>query len=265
MGTGTVDLVWEERTATLIINRPEKRNALSPEILKRLHDALTELAEEDKVRAVVLRGAGETAFSAGFDLGAIPSGMDGKKDLWSEGINPLEKALQSVIHFPYPVIAFVNGFAFGGGCELALCCDLRIGAEGIQMGMPPARLGLVYSPIGLARFLRTLGPGATKELFFTGRYISAERAKELGLLDYLLPRQEAEAFVREMASAIAENAPLALKGIKRIINMLTAAPLLSAEELREADRLVAASLRSEDFQEARRAFQEKRKPEFKGR
>jgi len=265
LSAGTLDIVREERVATLVINRPEKRNALSPEILRQIHATLTKWAGGDDIRAVVIRGAGEVAFSAGFDLGALPSEGNRGTDQRPREPHLLEKALKSILTYPYPVIAFLNGYAFGGGCELALCCDLRIGVEGLRMGMPPAKLGLVYSAAGLARFISTVGLARTKEIFFTGRYFSDLRAKEMGLVDYLLPRPEAEAFVRETALEIAGNAPLSLKGTKKILNMLSRAPSLSEEDRKEADRLVAASLRSEDFREAQKAFLEKRKPDFKGK
>ncbi len=261
----SLEIEKKDRVGVLTFNRPEKRNALTPEMLITLHQVLTTWAAEESVRAVILRGAGEVAFSSGFDIGAIPAGADPAKQEMRKDPPPLELALQSVIQFPYPVIAFLNGYAFGAGCELAICCDLRVGVENIRMGMPPAKLGLVYPPNGLILFVQAVGFPKTREIFLTGRYFSATRAREMGLVDYLFPRQEAEAFVWEMAREIAGNAPLAVKGMKRILNLLTQSLTLSEEARREAHRLIAAALNSRDLKEAQAAFLQKRKPEFQGK
>jgi enoyl-CoA hydratase len=150
--------------ATITLNRPEKRNSLSPELLVRLHQTLEAMKQENQVRVVVLRGAGDRAFSSGYDITAIST--DRVANVEEELTrNPLEKAIQSVLDFPYPVLALLNGDAFGGGCDLAVCCDLRIGADDIRMGMPPAKLGLVYPIPGLLRFVQTVGLANTRELF----------------------------------------------------------------------------------------------------
>jgi enoyl-CoA hydratase/carnithine racemase len=170
-----------------------------------------------------------------------------------------------VIRFPYPVIAMLNGVAFGLGCELAMCCDIRIGAENIRMGMPPARLGLVYPWEGLLRFIHSIGLQSTKEMFFTGRTYTGRRIKELGLVDYLLPGDDLEEFTYAMAEEIAGNAPLALKGLKKVINMLMKSSRLGETQSREAQAIFNAALLSEDMQEGQSAFLEKRKPQFKGK
>jgi enoyl-CoA hydratase len=261
-------LVVEKKghVTTLILNRPEKRNSLSPELLSRLARELEKLGQDDSdTRALILRGAGDKAFSAGYDIAAIPTSVPPALQNRLKEQNPLEIALQSVLHFPYPVIAMLNGYAFGAGCELAVSCDLRVGAEGILMGMPPARLGLVYNPQGLMRFVRLLGFAKTREMFFTARNYTAQRAKEIGLLDYLVPKGEIEAFTLGLAEEIASNAPLAVRGTKRILGMLSESDNLSPDQMREAERITVASFNSEDLKEAQKAFLEKRKPVFKGR
>jgi enoyl-CoA hydratase/carnithine racemase len=255
----------KERVATLVINRPEKRNSLSPDLLIQMHQTLEDFVQEDLVRAVVIRGAGDKAFSSGYDIGAIPTEVSPRTREQLREQNPLELALNSVINFPYPVISLLNGYAFGAGCELAVCCDLRIGADDIRMGMPPAKLGLIYQLSGLTRFIQVIGISNTRELFFTGRYYPAGRSKEMGLVHYLLPRQELESFVYEMAEEIAGNAPLSVKGTKRILNLLSQSFKLSDEDRREANKLTAQAFNSEDLKEAQKAFLQKRKPEFKGR
>lgn len=265
MSTDILLVEKKDRMATLTINRPEKRNSLSPDLLIRIHQTLEEFVREDMVRVVVIRGVGDRAFSSGYDIAAIPTKVTPELQEKLKRQNPLELAMESVVHFPYPVIALLNGYAFGAGCELALCCDLRIGADDIRMGMPPAKLGLVYPMSGLLRFVQVLGIPRTKELFLTGRYYPAHRAKEMGLVDYLLPRQEAESLAYEMAAEIAGNAPLSVKGTKRILNLLSQTLTLSEAGLKEANALMAQAFNSEDLKEGQMAFLQKRKPEFKGR
>ncbi len=265
MSTDILLVEKKDRVGTLIFNRPEKRNSLSPDLLIKIHQTLENFAQEDEIRAVVLRGVGDKAFSSGYDIAAIPTEVPPKtqEKLWDQ--NPLELALNSIIHFPYPVIALLNGYAYGAGCELAVCCDLRIGADDIRMGMPPAKLGLVYQLSGLIRFIQVVGISNTREIFFTGRFYPAQRAKEMGLVDYLLPRSEVESFAHEMAEEIAGNAPLSVKGTKRVLNLLSQSITLSDEDRREANRIIAQAFNSEDLKEAQKAFLQKRKPEFKGR
>jgi len=260
-------LLVEKRdyVGTLVLNRPEKRNSLSPDLLVRIHQALEAFVQEDSVRAVVFRGTGDRSFSSGFDIASIPTDIPREIREKLRRQNPLELAIQSVVDFPYPTIAMLNGYAFGAGCELAICCDLRVAADDIRMGMPPAKLGVVYPLEGLMRFVQVLGFPKTKELFFTGRYYPAARAKEMGLVDYILPRQELEGFTYEMAGEIAGNAPLSVKGTKRILNMLSETITLSDQDLHEAKGIVAHAFNSEDLKEGQTAFLQKRKPVFTGR
>jgi enoyl-CoA hydratase len=253
------------RVATLVLNRPEKRNSLSPELLIRLHQTLEVLKQEGDVRVVVLRGAGDKAFSAGYDIASIPARVPPAMEEKLKTRNPLDLAVYSLIHFPYPVIALLNGDAFGAGCELALCCDLRLAAEDIRMGMPPARLGLVYPPAGLIRFIQIIGPANARELFFTGRFYPVQRAKEMGLVHYALPREELSSFTYTMAEEMAANAPLSLQGLKRIFNLVAQPLTLPEGDQAEAEALLIRALNSEDLKEGQTAFLQKRKPVFKGR
>jgi enoyl-CoA hydratase/carnithine racemase len=250
---------------TLILNRPEKKNSLSIELVELLRSSLTKLATDDSVRAVILRGAGDKAFCSGFDIGSLPTQSKRGFDQRLKLLDQVESLLQLLVNFPYPVIAMLNGFAFGLGCELAMCCDIRIGAADIRMGMPPARLGLVYPWAGLQRFIQRIGLQSTKEMFFTGRTYSGQRIKELGLVDYIVPPDELEEFTYGMAEEIAGNAPLAIKGIKKIFNLLMLSDRLDETESKEALAIFRAALTSEDMQEGQAAFLEKRKPRFKGK
>ncbi|MGD2187587.1 MAG: enoyl-CoA hydratase-related protein [Desulfobacterales bacterium] len=250
---------------TLTLNRPEKNNSISVELVELLRSSLKELAKNDDVRVVILRGAGDKAFCSGFDIGSLPTPSKGEADQSLKSLDQVELLLQRLVNFPSPVIAMLNGFALGLGCELAICCDIRIGAKDIRMGMPPAKLGLVYPWAGLQRFIQNIGLRNTKEIFFTGRTYTGNRIREFGLVDYLVPGVELEEFTYGMAEEIARNAPLALKGIKKIINLLMQSSRLDETQSKTARSIFHAALLSEDMQEGQAAFLEKRKPRFKGK
>lgn len=257
------ELILQENGAvcTLTFNRPEKRNTLSPIILIELSSELQRLQEENKVRCVVLTGAGEKAFSSGYDIAAI-----GENDMIKhhEGDHPLGWALRAIESFPYPVIAMMNGHAFGAGLEVAATCDIRITVDNCQFGMPPAKLGVVYSYSGLRKFIDLIGPGHTKELFLIGRPISSERATEIGLVNYMVSREELSEFTYEMANEISENAPLSLRTLKQTINLIAKKPI-SAEDERTIREMTLEVQNSQDYKEGQKAFAEKRKPEFTGK
>jgi enoyl-CoA hydratase len=255
----------KERICTVTFNRPEKRNALTPIMLFQLADLLNSLKEEGEVRCLVLRGAGDRAFSAGYDISEIPKDMTPEMAAVFKTKNPLHTGLQSIIDFPYPVIAMVNGHAFGAGCDLAMTCDLRIAAENAQMGLPPAKLGIIYQPGGILRMINAVGVANAKEIFFTGRSYAAPKAKEMGLVHYVLPPDQLASFTYEMAREISENAPLSLKGMKVIFNKIFLSQKLDPKDMEEIEALRLQAFNSEDIKEGQRAFKEKRKPVFKGR
>jgi enoyl-CoA hydratase/carnithine racemase len=249
---------------TLVLNRPEKKNSLSPQLVTLLLQTLEELSCDDSIRAVVIRGAGDKAFCSGYDIKSLPTRGSGDVKEKLEKVSPVEALFQCIYNYPFPVLAMINGDAFGAGCEIAICCDIRIGADDIRMGMPPAKLGLVYPWTGLQRFIQVIGLKSTKEIFFSGRFFSGQRLKEIGLVDYLQPAGELEGFVYKMAAEIAGNAPLALKGTKKVINLLLQSYRMDETYLREAESIIEAAFNSEDLREGQLAFLEKRKPQFKG-
>jgi len=254
----------EDKILTLILNRPDKRNALTPEMLIQIYEALTHAADAD-IRTVIIRGAGERAFSSGYDISAIPTHVSAEQQALLDKTSPFDLAMDSIIQFPFPVIAMLNGYAFGGACDLAVACDFRIAVDDIRMGMVPARLGMVYFPEGLQRFIRVVGWQHTKEMFFTARRYKAKELKSMGLVDDLVPRGKLETVTYALAQEIAQNAPLALKGMKQILNLMAATQKLDPARQQAADTLVQAAINSQDLKEGQAAFLEKRKPNFKGK
>ena len=255
----------KDRAFWISFNRPERRNALSPLLLYQLAELLKKLKEEGEVRCVVLRGAGDKAFSSGYDIGAIPTNVPPEVMEKMRKKNPLETAIEALQEFPYPIIAMINGMAFGAGCEVAAACDIRIAAESARLGMPPAKLGLIYLPSGIMRFVNVVGMANAKEIFFTGRYFPVARAREMGLVNYVVPDSQLVSFTEEMAQEISGNAPLSLKGMKTIFNTLLKYQKIEPEDMKAVELLVAEAFSSEDLKEGQKAFLEKRKPIFKGK
>ncbi|HEX4735755.1 MAG TPA: enoyl-CoA hydratase-related protein, partial [Thermoleophilaceae bacterium] len=178
--------------------------------------------------------------------------------------HPFHDALEALESYKYPVVAALNGHAIGGGLELAVTADIRIAAHGIKVGMPPAKLGLIYSHTGLKKFIDVIGVAHTNELFFTGRNIDAARAAAIGLVNHVV--DDADETALALATEIAGNAPISLKGNKRIIRTLREVPQKLPEELeRELIELRESCFYTEDFREGVRAFGEKRAPEWRDR
>jgi enoyl-CoA hydratase/carnithine racemase len=247
----------------LTISNPDKRNALDHPILDALAATLTELASpQSDTRCVMVTGANDL-FSAGYDIGEIPD-ADFEKGAESLIAHPFSEALDALEAYPYPTLAVLPGYTIGGGLELAMACDLRVASDQIKLGMPPAKLGLVYSHTGLRRFLDTIGAARTRELFLLGRYIDAPTAAAWGLVNRIAPAEELETVARDLARELAGNAPLSQRGNKRAIAALLHAEgkLPDAVE-RELIELRRASFASQDMREGMRAFAEKRPPRWR--
>jgi enoyl-CoA hydratase/carnithine racemase len=249
-----------EGVVRLRIANPERRGALDHEIL----DTLAETVAGLDARCLMITGS-DGIFSAGYDLGNL-EGREFEENAEKLVAHPFHAAIEALEAYPYPVVAQINGHAIGGGLELALTCDIRIAAAGIRVGMPPAKLGLIYSHTGLRKFLDVCGPANTAELFYVGRNVDAERGRAMGLLNQVVEPDELEATAVSMAAEIAANAPLSLAGNKRILREIRAhAAALPDDVERELVELRESCFRSEDFREGVRAFGEKRPPAWQGR
>ncbi|UJA19263.1 enoyl-CoA hydratase [Thermoleophilia bacterium SCSIO 60948] len=248
--------------ARLTLSDPERPNPLGHDVLDAISELLPWLGEGIDTRCLVIRGSGGV-FSAGYDIGSIP---DDSFATEAEALvaHPFAEAMEAISDFPYPVIASIEGACLGGGLELAVRCDLRLVAGGARLGMPPAKLGLVYGHTGLERFIDVVGVAATRELFLTGRNLAPSEALRIGLVNRICEPHELEAATVELAADIASNAPLSMRGNKRAIEVLRTQPLDEDAE-RELIELRQACFRSHDLREGIRAFAEKREPRWEGR
>ena len=242
------------------ISNPDKRGALDHEIL----DTLSETVRAADARCLLLTGDGPV-FSAGYDIGNFSEDTfaDAAEKLVA---HPFTEAIDAIEAYPYPVVAAINGHAIGGGLELAVTCDIRIAAAGVKLGMPPAKIGLIYGHTGLRRFVEVCGLANTNELFYLARNVDAARAYDMGLVNQVVERDELEEVALGIAAEIASNSPLSLEGNKRILRTLRQTPGKLPEDVEsELVELRESCFRTEDFREGISAFGEKRQPRWKGR
>jgi enoyl-CoA hydratase len=254
----TPGLLIEEDTRAIVIriHNPERANAVNDEML----GAIVRHTERPRpdVRVIVLTGSGDRHFSAGLDL----ADRDGPSlaERLMRGEELLRAATAAIAACPCPVVAAINGAAFGGALELAVACDWRIAADSATLGMPAARLGVVYSPEGLARFLAIMGPARTRQLFLTGRPVAAERALEIGLVDRVVPGDDLAAATTETVADIVQAAPTAVAGTRAAIRLLAGAP--APHDAATIERIRLEAYASAEFAEGLAAFRERRAPRW---
>ena len=250
------------RVGTMIFNNPERHNAVSLEMWQAASRILEDFARDDEVRVVVLTGAGGKAFVSGADISKFEDERATREAVQHYNATT-ERIYSAVYAFPKPTIAAIQGFCIGGGLGLAVSCDLRFCTQGSRFALPAARLGLGYGFAGLQRFINTIGPSHTKDIFFSARQLGADEAFRMGIISKVVPDGELDAFVQEYAGTIAANAPLTVGAIKQISTEVLKPE--SERNLARAADLVARCFASQDYIEGRTAFMEKRKPQFTGK
>jgi enoyl-CoA hydratase/carnithine racemase len=259
----TVLYEQEGAIGVMTLNRPEALNAMTPEMLDRMVELMDEMESRAEVRVLILAAAGEKAFCVGADLKGRAQEYEGD----GAGPDPLGERVRRVFGrleaLPFPVIAAVNGYALGGGLEMALACDLRVAAEGARFGLPEAKVGSMPGAGGTQRLTRAIGPARAKELMFTGEFVDAAEAHRIGLVNKVFPKEGLMEGARALARTIASRAPLSLRAVKAAVNLCLE---VSLEAGLAFERTAHAVLRaSRDRREGIQAFLEKREPNFVGR
>lgn len=246
----------------IVFNNPARRNAVKFAMWQGLPARLQELAEDPAVRVIVLRGAGDEAFVAGADISEFEEYRSSyEKALpYNEATGRAFAALRTC---PKPTVAMIRGFCFGGGCAIALCCDLRVAAADARFSIPAAKLGIGYGRENVTQIVNTLGPATAREMLLTARVYDAEESLRKGLVHQVTPVEELEAFTRSYTEALATNAPLSLRAIKLAVNAALGPD--SAAENQVVDEAMRICFDSEDYREGYRAFLEKRPTDFQGR
>lgn len=249
----------EKNIATIILNRPEAANSFSRQMLTEFRELIEELKYNQSVRTVIITGTGEKVFSAGADLkeraGMTPIEV-------KQTVALIRQVINSVEQLPMPVIAAINGAAFGGGLELALACDIRLTAETAKIGLTETSLAIIPGAGGTQRLPRLIGLGKAKELIYTAQRVDAHEAKEIGLVDYVVPREKLLQKAKELADRIAENGPIAVAQAKIAINKGMEVDLQTGLEIEQL--AYAMTIPTKDRIEGLKAFKEKRKPQYKG-
>lgn len=256
---------------TITLNRPRKHNTLCPELLRDLKAVVQSVDADPSVHVVVLRGAGEKVFCAGYDLSLLPVALEAhsRSTAQGEATTPeedlLNAAVGAILDCRCPVIAMIYGPCVGQGCDLAAACDLRLASHTAKFAVPAVRRGVPYPADSIMRIMNLLGVGATKELLLTGEFIDAIRAKEIGLVNRVIDSTELRETTYSLAHVIAANGPLGLSATKKTIHKYLQVRQLSPADEAEVHAMAMRCAASADFQEGVRAFLEKRQPRFQGK
>jgi enoyl-CoA hydratase/carnithine racemase len=252
----------EGQVGYVIVNNPERRNAMSLDMWEATARILDGFGKDDDIRVVVLTGAGDKAFVSGADISEFESARAGQ-DAVARYDDAVERANTAVYEFSKPTIAMIRGYCIGGGLGLALCCDLRICADDARFAVPAARLGVGYAYPGLKKLVHVVGPSFAKEIFYTARQFDADEARAMGLVNRVVKADELDAYVKTYAATISENAPLTIAAAKFAIG--EAVKDESKRDLARCAAMVQQCFDSADYAEGRRAFMEKRRPAFTGK
>ncbi len=246
----------------LIFNQPERHNALSLEMWQGIGDVLEAFAEDPQVRVAIMRGAGGKAFISGADISEFDTkrGSAAQKDQYGVVAG---RANHWLATFPKALIALIEGYCIGGGLATALAADIRFATEDARLGIPAAKLGLGYEYPGLTKLARLVGPAQARDIMFSARFMEAKEAQQMGLINFIVPREKIEADTIAYAQRIAGNAPLTVAAAKAAIDAWERGS--REAEVKAVEALVDGCFDSEDYKEGRRAFKEKRTPDFKGR
>jgi enoyl-CoA hydratase len=256
---GSILLERDGAVALITVNRPEKRNALNAAVRREIVEALDELAGDDGTRVVVFTGSGEKAFVAGADISEFAE----RTPLEQRRAMTGRRVFDEIAAFAKPTIAMINGFALGGGCELALACDLRIASDGAHLGQPEVNLGIIPGGGGTQRLPRVVGMGQAMRLVLSGEIVDAREALRIGLVDLVFPAAELHGETMKMAARMASKSPVALQMAKAAVRAAAEMPL--AAGLAYETELFVTCFASEDKREGVAAFLEKRDPMFRGR
>ena len=251
----------EEGVGYITFNNPEKHNAVSIEMWDALEKILDEFRSSKDIRVIVLNGAGSKSFVSGADISKFDKERSSKEAVLSYN-KRTQKVYELLETFPKPTIAMIDGYCIGGGLNLAVCCDIRICSEKSKFAMPAAKLSLGYPFSSIKRLFDVMGPGMAKHFMFTAEKISASEALACGLVQKLVSEENIETYVRDYALTISHNAPLTIKAMKQIGIEILKNP--DERDLLLCEQLASACFDSEDYKEGRKAFMEKRKPNFKG-
>jgi len=252
----------EGHVGYVIFNNPVRRNAVSLEMWEATARILDDFSKDNDVHVVVLTGAGDKAFVSGADISRFENERANEEAI-ARYNQTVERANAAIYDYPKPTIAMIRGFCIGGGVGLALCCDLRICSDDSRFAVPAAKLGLGYAFHGLKKLVDVVGPSFAKEIFYTARQFDAEEARAMGLVNRVVKAAELEAYVKQYADTIGENAPMTIATTKFIIGEVVKDE--SKRDLAKCAAMVKKCFESDDYTEGRRAFMEKRTPVFTGR
>jgi len=262
LATTKIIATVEDGIGWLTFNQPERRNAVSLEMWQGIGDALEAFQQDDAVRVVVMKGAGGKAFASGADISEFDQQRANAEQRKRYG-EIAGRGNYWLAQLDKPLLAMIQGFCIGGGLAVALNADVRFATPGSTFGIPAAKLGLGYEYAGVAKLARLVGPSTARDILFSARFLDAAEALRIGLINFVVPDDELDARVRAYAVTIAGNAPLTVRAAKASVNAFERYSRL--EDGRDIAALVDACFDSEDYKEGRRAFAEKRKPNFKGR